>query len=228
MKVVKPIDMKVSVKPVFAQLVHSAPYEGPCRIGKKEALMPEVDRLRGREQFGRFVEDLKKNLGPDAVLLEPVYMEWRNDFVVPEDELKKLEPDVSDADLILIAANGITQLPAVTIGQRYGKPLGIIGWDASSDQRVQIIYKAIAWMTSVDITAYLRARGLEGYAFLDFDELNRFVSLLRVRKAVRGTNLLLALEGGIISAGVASSIYDMETLKRGTVWTIPASPQGIS
>lgn len=194
---IRPVDVKVRIKPVFVQLVHSAPYEGPCRIGSKEYLTPEADRQRGQGQFARFVEDIEQNLGPDAELMEAVYMEWGDDFVVAESWLRKLEPDVYDADLILMAATDLPQYPAITIGHRYGKPMGMIGWIAS-----------------VDITAYLRAQGLEGYAFLDFDDLNRFVSLLRVRKAVSRTRLLVALQGNIIPMGVVSGIYDLQELKR--------------
>jgi len=36
--------LPINVKPVFVQLVHSAPYEGPCRVGRKEDLDPEMER----------------------------------------------------------------------------------------------------------------------------------------------------------------------------------------
>jgi len=195
---VKPIDVKVNVKPVFAQLIHSGPYEGPCRVGRKEELTPEAERERGRAQFEAFARELRENLGPDACLLEPVYMEWDDDFVVPEGELRKLEPDVYNADLILMAATGLPQLPAIGIGHRYEKPMGMIGW-----------------VGSVDIAAYLRSRGLEGYAFLDYDHLNRALSLLKVRKAFRRMRVLVAAEGNArVPTGVVSSIWDLEGLKR--------------
>ena len=79
---VKPIDVKVNVKPVFAQLIHHAAYEGPCRTGRMEDLTPEADRLRGEAGFVRFTEELKDKMGPDAKLMDPAYLEWADDFVI--------------------------------------------------------------------------------------------------------------------------------------------------
>jgi L-fucose isomerase-like protein len=182
----RPIDVKVNVKPVFAQLVHSGPYEGPCRVGREEDLAPEAERQKGRAQFKEYARDLRENLGRHAQLLEPIYMEWGDDFVLPEAELAKLEPDVRDA------------YPAVAIAHRYGKPVGMMGWVAS-----------------VDITAYLRSRGLEGYALCDYEHLKRVLSLLKVRKAFRRTRILVAGDGNTrVPTGVVSSIWDLEGLKR--------------
>ena len=194
----RPIDVKVNVKPVFAQLVHSGTYEGPCRVGREEDLAPEAERQKGRAQFEEYTRDLRENSGRDVRLLEPVYMEWGDDFVLPEAELAKLEPDVHDADLVLIAPSGLPQYPAIAIAQRYGKPVGMMGWVAS-----------------VDVAAYLRSRGLEGYAFLDYEHLKRVLSLLKVRKAFRRTRILVAAEGNTrVPTGVVSSIWDLEGLKR--------------
>jgi len=198
MRDAKPINVKVNVKPVFIQLIHSSPYEGPCRVGRSEELTPEAERARGKAQFEAFTQELRENLGLDARLLEPVYMEWGDDFALPQAELAKLEPDIRDADLILIAPSGLTQYPAVTIAHQYGKPIGRMGW-----------------VGSVDIAAYLRSRGLEGYAFLDYEHLNRTLSLLKVRKAFHRTRILVAVEGNAgVPTGVVSSIWDLEGLKR--------------
>ena len=90
----KPIQVKVNVKPVFTQLVHSGPYEGPCRVGRAEDLAPEAESQAGRARFEEYARDLADALGPDVHLLEPVYIEWGDNFVLPEAELVKLEPDV--------------------------------------------------------------------------------------------------------------------------------------
>jgi len=190
--------VQVNVKPVFAQLIHSGPYEGPCRVGAKERLTPEAERREGRSRFDEYVRELRDNLGPHVHLLEPVYMEWKDDFVLPEAELAKLESDVHAADLILVAPSGLPQYPAVALGWRYGKPIGMMGWVAS-----------------IDIVAYLRSRGMEGFAFLDYDDLNHVLSLLGVRKAFRRMRILVAGEGNTgVPTGVVSSIWDLEGLKR--------------
>jgi L-fucose isomerase-like protein len=191
----KPIDTKIGIKPVFVQLIHSGPYEGPCRVGDRKSLEPETEREQGKQNFNRFVGEFNKYLSPDARLLEPVCIEWKDDFVLPEEELGKLESDLEDVDLFVVSG-GLTQYPAITIAHRHKKPIAMVG--------------AIG---TVDVAAYLRARGLEGYAPLDFDELNRLISLLRVRKAIRNTKMLVALEGDIIPLGVVSSIWNLEDLR---------------
>jgi hypothetical protein len=191
------LDTKIRVKPVFAQLLHSAPYEGPCRVGRKEDLTPEAERELGKERFQAAVEALRANLSDDAELLEPAYLEWRDDFVLAESELAKLAPDVYEADLVLSLPSGLPQYPAISVANRYGKPVGTLGWIAS-----------------IDIIAYLRSRGKEGYAFLDYADLNRALSLFRVRKAFRHTRILVATEGNAtVPTGVVSSIWDLEGLR---------------
>lgn len=191
----KPVDLKVGVKPVFVQLVHSGPYEGPCRVGRREDLEPEAERARGEEEFRRFGEELRENLSPEARLLEPVKIEWRDDWVVPEEEFGKLEADLEDVDLFVISG-GLSQYPAVAVAHRYKKPVAMVGA-----------------VVNMDVAACLRARGLEGYAPLDLQELNQLISLLRVRKAVSRTKVLFATEGDVIPVGVVSTIWDLEDLR---------------
>ena len=191
----KPMDLKVGVKPVFVQLIHSGPYEGPCRVGEKRNLDPEMERTRGEENFKRFQEELRRNLSPEARLLDPVKIEWKDDWLIPEEELKKLEADIEATDLFFISG-GLPQYPAITIAHRYKKPIAMVG--------------AVA---TVDVSAYLRSRGFEGYAPLDFEELNYLISLLKVRKAVRNTRMLVAMEGDIIPVGVVSTIWNLDDLR---------------
>jgi len=197
MSLTRAIDAKIKIKPVSVQLIHSAPYEGPCRVGKKENLAPEAERRNSQSRFNQFVEEMRQNVGTDAELLEPTSLEWSDDFVLSTSELQKLEPDIHDADFAFFDYTGLPQYPVVSIAERYGKPVGMIGQ-----------------VGTVDITAYLRARGLEGYAFQDYEDLNHFLSLLRVRKALQQTRLLIALKGNLLPTGVVSSIYDLEDLKQ--------------
>ena len=41
------MDVKVNVKPVFSNLVHSDWWEGPCRVGVREEGTPEFERRVG-------------------------------------------------------------------------------------------------------------------------------------------------------------------------------------
>lgn len=190
------IDMKLKVKPVFHQLIHSGAYEGPCRVGDEKALSPDVERARAKRRFKEFHENLKGNLTSDAEILRPVYLEWGEDWVMSESEFEKLKSDLHEVDLFLVARSGLPQYPTVAIAQRYNRPVAMLGQ-----------------VSSVDISAYLRARGFEGYAPIDFDDLNRLISLLRVRKAIQHTKMLVVTDGGLITVGVVSNLWNLEDLK---------------
>jgi L-fucose isomerase-like protein len=192
----KPVNAKIKIKPVYPVMTHSGAYEGPCRVGKKEDLTPEAEMVRFRRGFDDFCEDLRSRIGPHGEVLEPVMLQWADDFVVPGAQLDALAPEVYEADIVLIGASGLQQMPAVRIAERYAKPMVMMGQVAASD-----------------ITAYLRARGMEGYCFLDYADLNYFLSLLRVRKALQQTRLLVAMKGNLLTSGVVSGISDLEGLK---------------
>jgi len=191
----KPNDVRIGVKPVFAQLLHSGAYEGPCRVGSKEYLDPEREKQRGEEQFQNWTRQVEEALSDDARLLEPVKLEWKDDWHLPNEEIGRLDADAREVDLYLVSG-GLAQYPAVAVGQRFRKPIAMVGT-----------------VGTVDVAAYLRSRGLEGYAPLDFEELNNLISLLRVRKAIASTRILHALEGDVIPVGVVSTIHDMDDLQ---------------
>jgi hypothetical protein len=184
------LDVRVGVKPVSAHLIHSAAWEGPCRVGDTEELTSEAERAKGKKAFKEFQEEWRRNLSSEAKLLEPVYIEYNEDFVVSEKEFKKLEPDLQNTDLFLLSY----RVPGI---ERYRKPVAMMG----------------RGVTNVDIAAYFRSRGLEGYAPIDYDELNELISLMQVRKAIRETRILAVTGGELITWGVVSSIWDLENLK---------------
>ncbi len=190
------INTKVKIKPVLPQLVHSGAYEGPCRVGEKENLTPQADRQRNQQQYDDFTSRLNKGLGEGIEILPPATVQWSDDFVVPDAQLRKLAPDAYEADIILVGDAGLPQYPAVRIAQQFGKPVAMV-WQ----------------LASVDVAAYLRARGLDGYAFMDYEALAAFLRLFRVKKALRCTRLLIALQGDLLPMGVVSSIYDLEGLR---------------
>ena len=44
-----------------------------------------------------------QNLDPSLALLEPTYLEWGDNFILPEEALTRLAPSIYDADLVLLA-----------------------------------------------------------------------------------------------------------------------------
>lgn len=184
------LSIKINVKPVYGSIVHTEAYEGPCRCGKIEELTPEAERLKNMKAFAKFQEDIKKNISSEAKILKPTYIEYDESFVVKEEEFKKLEDDLNNVDLFLLSY----RVPGI---ERYKKPIAMIG----------------RGVTNVDVAAYLRSRGFEGYAPLDYSELNELISLMWVRKAVRNTKILVATGGELFPYGVVSTIWNLEELK---------------
>ena len=189
-------DLKVKIKPILPLLIHSGVYEGPCRVGDEKTLDPEFEKLQARKNFERFCEEVRSKLIEDGELLDPAVIEWGEDWIIPEKEIAKLDKDSTDVDFYLIANASLTQHPSVEIARRYRKPIVKIGQ-----------------ISSVDISAYLRSRGMEGYALVDIEELNRFVRLFKVRKSLMNTRILVVDAGKLLPVGVVSSIWDLEDVK---------------
>ncbi|RJS85468.1 hypothetical protein CW706_01310 [Candidatus Bathyarchaeota archaeon] len=189
-------DLKVRIKPVLPLLVHSGTYEGPCRVGDEKTLDPEFERSHAREVLKEFCENIKLNISSDGELLDPEIIEWGEDFVIPREEMKKLDRDAENVDLFLIAPSGLTQYPSIAIARRYRKPIAKMGQ-----------------ISSVDISAYLRSQGMEGYALIDHDELNTLISLLKVRKSLCQTRVLVVSEGNMLPVGVVSNVWNLEDVK---------------
>jgi len=190
------VDVKVRIKPVLSRLVHHTAYEGPCRVGERSNLTPEADLAAGEAAFNRFVAALEQGLTRDAELLEPALLTWRDDFVITDETFAQVEKDVHLADVIVFQPAGLGQYVATGMAHRYGKPMVTVGQ-----------------VGAVDIVAYLRAHGMEGWAVYDVEDLNRLLRLLYVRKALARTRMLIATNNNLLPLGVVSSIEDLAGLR---------------
>jgi len=123
---------KVGVKIVYGALVHKGTHEGPCRTGDKKFLSLENERRREKENFENFVREVEENINKeDAEILKPVYIEYFEDFIIKENEFKKLENDLEKTDLFLIGY----RVPGI---EKYKKPVAMLGKE----------------VTNVDVSAY--------------------------------------------------------------------------
>ena len=113
------MDVKVNVKPVFSNMVHSGVWEGPCRVGTPEQLSPSYEIRTGKEQFAIWAQELRDNLCKYANLMEPAYIEFDETFVVSESEFEKLAKDAPEVDLYLITY----RVPGI---ERFNKPISMI------------------------------------------------------------------------------------------------------
>lgn len=168
-----PRDVKINIKPLYAGMVHSGVWVGPCR--PKETKPPEQERAAHKKRFPIEIEKLKHTVGSAARVLEPIYYEADDYFDVrggTEELFAKLDSEKEDVDLYL-QFGAVGRCFAAQVGERYKKP-------------VAIPYTA----SGRELSAYLRGKNLEGYTPIDADELTSLVALLRARKVFRQTKIL--------------------------------------
>lgn len=184
------MDVKVNLKPIFSNLVHTDWWEGPCRVGVMEEGTPEYERRVGKEQFKIWYDELKDNLDLTRCnLMEPAYMEFDESFVMRDSEFEKLMPQNHEVDLYLITY----RVPGI---ERLNKPVSMINLGP----------------TPIDLIGYYRDIGLEAYMAHDFDEYNRLLTYLQVRKAVANTKILILSNAEQTPASVNTSCCDLVKL----------------
>lgn len=199
----KGIDVKLNVKPGYLHLIHRSAYEGPCRSGSGHQLTPEFDREIGEEKFAAFKETLEREYSDEVNMMDPVYLTWTDQYIFTEEQMKKLTEDMTDVDLFLF--DGVFhQFPASEISTRFKKPVGIIGCCASTDG-----------------VAAIRAKGLPAHGYIDHQDAASQMQYLRVKKAMRRTNVLVVLKNDIVSKGVLSTITNLQqfTMDQGVRFT---------
>jgi len=181
------IDVKINIKPIFANRTHTAYWEGPCRVGRPEELSPEYERRTGREQCKIWHKKLKENISSEyANVLEPVYIEYIENFYVSDEQFDQLKPDLEDTDIFLISY----RVPGL---ERLGKPISMINRGP----------------TPIDLGAYYADTGREFYFGYDFEEYNEILRILQVKKAIRNTKILVLTTGEQSPVSVVSSNPDL-------------------
>ena len=196
MSMQKGSDPQVHVKPCYFHLIHGEAYEGPCRSGTDEQLTREFDERIGREKFEAFKSTLNTAFNSGVNMLEPQYLTWTDEFILREEQARAVVArDMEQVDLFLF--DGVFhQFPASEIALRFKKPVGVVGCCASTDA-----------------AAALRLKGMEAYGYVDLQDAASQMSVLRVKKAIRNTNVLVALKNDIVSKGVLSTITNLESLR---------------
>ena len=176
----KSTKIKLGVKPVFSRIIHKDSIEGPCRIGDEKRLNPANERISAKEGLNRLKKDVKTYFDTTEVnILEPVYLELshKGGWLLKKPELKKLETDSEQTD-VYFGSDTFSQIAAGLAGEQYKKPVIL------AEKQLP------AYIGTGVIIAELRTKKLEGYYSLNYSELERLVSTLLVRKAIRKTKLL--------------------------------------
>ena len=168
----RPLDVKIKVKPVYGQRIPNEVHEGPCRANSPVGWNRDEEILQARNSFGKWGESIKTNLCNKAVMLHPAYIQYAGDHKIDLHYWTELEKDIKETDLFLI----YYRVPGI---EKYNKPVVQLGNTCAS----------------LDVPAQLRNRGLESYGLYDFEELNKLISLLQVRKALHQTKMLIVTDG---------------------------------
>lgn len=180
----KAMNVRINIKPVFSNLVHTAVWEGPCRVGPAEELDPKYEVRAGLEKMKIWAEEMRANVSPAiGNVLEPEYIQFDESFVVKDNELEKLEKDLAEVDLFVITY----RIPGI---ERLGKPIAMVDRGP----------------TSVDLIGFYQSEGIEAYMAHEWDEFNELINALYVKKAMRNTKILIMTSSNEFSAGVNTSI----------------------
>ena len=187
----KATDVKLNIKPLMGYMSHTEFWEGPCRGGIREEMTPEAEIAKGLKYFEMYKEALK-SVTPNINILEPVFVNYNEDFVVNQDLIDKIEEDIPHTDYIMVMYQRIPKI------ERFGKP--VISFTHT--------------VSAADTCAYLRSIGMEAYYPIDPPELMELLHLLWVRKAVSRTRTLVLTAGESPTWGLLSSIRDLEGLRK--------------
>lgn len=181
---------KLRIKPLMGVLVHSDFWEGPCRGGNREDLMPEREMLVAKERF----EDCKgilSRLIPQVEVMEPVFVPYNETFVLDDEVLRNVNDNLSEADAILLLNQRIPKI------ERFNKSVVCFTHAVSG----------------ADTCAYLKSIGREAFYAIDLPELNEILHRLWVRKALQKTRALVLTAGEVPTWGILSNIKDYEGLR---------------
>lgn len=191
-----PRDVQVNVKQVMAGLLHSGQWQGSCRW--TTPIPADRERVMVRQRLDGVMKRHRRNLTADARLMDPTYIEYWEDFHIDERELRKVDADAADVDLYIVSSNNTAALPAAVIARRLKKPTVIV--DGGAD--------------SVDVAGALCGEGLESYLCIDYRDLNRLIRLLKTRKALQQTRVLMVFDGPLPPMGVQSCFPDLKLMER--------------
>ncbi|MGN1002480.1 MAG: hypothetical protein ACI4PC_06880 [Oscillospiraceae bacterium] len=190
MSIKKGIDIKLNIKPIFGTLIHDYVFEGPCRFGTGEQLTAEFDRAAAGEGYRKFNENIRKYLSEDLFhFLPPAYIERNEEFIVHEDCIREMTKDDGEADIYLVASSGRIYDEILALAEKVKKPIVTMQFCCNNTM----------------VIAMLRSRGYEAYGYTTWEETCRQLKVLRVRKVMQETTVLLATRGNSTMAPISCS-----------------------
>lgn len=196
------VNEKLVVQPVFVSLMHKHAFMGPCRYGCGEELSYEFDYNAAQKDLANFNDDIAKYVDHRYVeLLDTKFIEWHEDFAVPDEAVEEATSRNDEVDVYLISGTRLISYVSTILAKRTNKPLAFCPLSTSKYSR----------LGGIDATAHMRALGFnEMYNALNYDDLNRTFRLLKARKALKDTKLLYALRNNVLSFGCVSSFINLQ------------------
>lgn len=190
-----PRDTKLCVKPVMTNIIHSGPWQGPCRPTSPPR---EVEQAQAQRRFDDWAKRLRaKGLGraEDVQLLDPVHITFSENWVLTPDQIAKLTADSQKADVFFLIPSGSSR-SAYEIGNLFGRPIVLDGLNCRN----------------VDIAAFTLAKGNEAFVSGYDIDLPKLLSLLRARKVFRQTKVLYPTDG--VPPFTVGAPWDFEDLRK--------------
>jgi len=183
-------DVKLNIRPILVTLHHDYVFEGPCRMGKDFELTKDFDDMVNAELIRGAHEEIAVNLtSPHFNVMEPIWIDRNEEFLVTPGILDKMLEKADEADIFLIGPMGRLSDLIIDFAQKAKKPIITI----PGPQCMQTI-----------LIASTRARGIESYAFRTWEETLLHLEVLRAAKMLRETRVLCAAR-----FGTARSVSDM-------------------
>jgi L-fucose isomerase-like protein len=190
-----PRDIKLCVKPVMTNIIHSAMWQGPCR---PTSVTPAAERAGAERRFADWSKQFTaKGLGraEDVRLLEPVHVTFSEKWILNPEAMAKLAADNPQTDVFFIYPDGSARA-SFEIGNTFKKP---------------IVFSYNNCRTA-SIAGYTMAKGNEVYVAAHDIDITRFLTLLRARKVFRQTKVLYPTNG--VPSFSPDTVWDFEDLHK--------------
>jgi hypothetical protein len=190
-----PRDVRLCVKPVMANVIHTHEWQGPCRW---TSASPQVEKANAEQSFAQWSKQLKaEGLGrpEDVRMLEPVHVTFHEDWVLTPEQYAKLEADSQETDVYFMCPSGNSR-SSYEIGKKFGKPIVLNGLGCRN----------------TDIASFTMARGGEVHVAGDDMDLTKLLALLRARKVFRSTTVLYPTNG--VPPFTCGNVADFEDLRK--------------
>lgn len=198
-----PLDKKITVKPISWTMIHIHAYQGPCRYGKGYTLTSEYDEEVEKKALARFTQLIDENIDKTRFnVLEPVALNWNEDFVIRDDVWDAVLKDYGNTDIFLINGVRLPQRFITELAKRTDKPILVMPTE-----------KSLAKCGHVDTSAYLYALGYKNiYPCMDIHDVAGTMNALHLKEALRNTRVLFPQKGPSPSYGCLSSYISLDRI----------------